>query len=749
MRKEEERQGSLLNKRGVKMRDRTMKKDLRKALPILLALLGAFFLSACGQEDEGHLFGVDGYVYVAEKVDLPEVERGMINELKAHDEKVYFINDGTVRAFPLGDTASVKTVCKAKFGTIADYVLDEEGKIYYLARENIMGRIPYAAIGCRLPDGKLVYESPVEDSFPLHTGGMMALIGEGDLVLLSSEALLLLNGEDGTVLDRLPTEEYRGERIEGNDLAAGEESLVTGEESLVTGEDGTAYYCLVTDGQPGMRLAYRIETDEAGHLNLAQEEIDPKDRGRVYGSPLGLLYDDGEDGFLYRYGESLASQEAMLYWGDSNLSPEPDDICTLSGDRLLVLTTWLMDQEAYLLTRTAVEDLPEKEILVFAAVTPTNIGLEQAVSAFNRQSDRYHVTLRLYTVDEVETRLNASLVSSSPPDLLDLTALDLLTYTDKQVLEDLSPYLEESDKVHEEDYLESVIEEFTIGGRLVSIPSEFSIFLYSGRASQVWETPGYTMEDLMELTEEHPNCRVLDIRALDKLLLLAYDYILERYVDWESGECRFESGEFRELMEWMGRNCRGIDYWEWENYEDSLEEYGWPPSEQLLLEGEYVSSFESWIVPETYGLVPVGYPSADGEVNYHMVPWDLIGIVSRSRHKEGAWEFLEYFLANAKPNAFPSRLDQLEQLEEEYVAKGTWVVYMYGKWQEIETTQEQVDGVLEMMEHMHYSVEGGVRSGIIDIVLEEMGSYLSGDKTLDEVLPLIQNRAQILVNEGL
>ena len=119
------------------------------------------------------------------------------------------------------------------------------------------------------------------------------------------------------------------------------------------------------------------------------------------------------------------------------------------------------------------------------------------------------------------------------------------------------------------------------------------------------------------------------------------------------------------------------------------------------------------------------------------------------RHKEGAWEFLEYFLTNAEVYDFPSRLDQLEQLEEEYVAKGTWFVYMYGKWQEIETTQEQVDGVLEMMEHMHYSVEGGARSGIIDIILEEMGSYLSGDKTLDEVLPLIQNRAQILVNEGL
>ncbi len=724
------------------MRDRTMNKVLCKVLPILLALLGAFFLSACGQEDEGHLFGVDGYVYVAEKVDLPRVERGTINELKVHDEKVYFLNDGTVKAFSLGDPASVKTVCKAKSGAISDYVLDEEGGIYYVTQENIMGRISYAAVGRRLPGGKLAYENPVEESLSLNKGGKLTLVGEESVVLLTSEALLLLNGEDGTVLDRLPTEEYRGERIEGNDLA-------TGEESLVTGEDGTAYYCLVTDDQPGVRLAYRIETDGTGHLSLAQEEISPEDRGRIYGSPLGLLYDNGADGFLYRYGEGLASREAVLYWGDSNLSPEPDDICTLSGDRLLVLATWLMDQEAYLLTRTAVEDLPEKEILVFAAVNPTNAGLEQAVSEFNRQSDRYHVTLRLYTVNEVETRLNASLVSSRPPDLLDLTKLDLLTYTDKQVLEDLNPYLEESDKVHEEDYLESVIGEFTIDGMLVSIPTQFSIELYSGRASQVWETPGYTMEDLMELTEEYPDCRVIDNRTLQSLLRLAYDYILERYVDWESGECRFESGEFRELMEWMGRNCRGVYSWERENYEDSLWEYGWPLSEQLLLEDDWFSSFETWIVPETYGLVPVGYPSADGEVSYHMEPMDLIGIVSRSSHKEGAWEFLEYFLTNAEVYDFPSRLDQLEQLEEEYVAKGTWFVYVYGEWQEIETTQEQVDGVLEMMEHMHYSVEGGARSGIIDIILEEMGSYLSGDKTLDEVLPLIQNRAQILVNEGL
>ena len=92
--------------------------------------------------------------------------------------------------------------------------------------------------------------------------------------------------------------------------------------------------------------------------------------------------------------------------------------------------------------------------------------------------------------------------------ILAMNFLDIMTYAEKDALEDLTPYLEGSGH-KKEDYLESVIEEFTIGGRLVSIPTRFSIYLYSGRASQVWETPGYTMEDLMELTEEYAHSQTV------------------------------------------------------------------------------------------------------------------------------------------------------------------------------------------------------------------------------------------------
>lgn len=70
-------------------------------------------------------------------------------------------------------------------------------------------------------------------------------------------------------------------------------------------------------------------------------------------------------------------------------------------------------------------ELPEREEIVMASVS-LSPALRQIVSEFNQASSKYHVTVEIYLWGDVETKLNSRLVSSDPPDLLDMSYMDMV-----------------------------------------------------------------------------------------------------------------------------------------------------------------------------------------------------------------------------------------------------------------------------------------------------------------------------------
>ena len=81
-------------------------------------------------------------------------------------------------------------------------------------------------------------------------------------------------------------------------------------------------------------------------------------------------------------------------------------------------------------------------------------------------------------------------------------------------------------------------------------------------------------------------------------------------------------------------------------------------------------------------------------------------------------------------------------IKESFRLNGEWVD-VYG------VTEEQADTLLEAIDHVSFILNGGTRAQVINIILEEMSTYLKGDKTLEEVTSIIQNRLTVLVNENL
>ena len=63
-------------------------------------------------------------------------------------------------------------------------------------------------------------------------------------------------------------------------------------------------------------------------------------------------------------------------------------------------------------------------------------------------------------------------------------------------------------------------------------------------------------------------------------------------------------------------------------------------------------------------------------------------------------------------------------------------------------SREQADRLMEMLESVDFRLRSSAESAIIDIIMEETASFYNGDKSIELVMEIIQNRANLLVQEG-
>lgn len=234
------------------------------------------------------------------------------------------------------------------------------------------------------------------------------------------------------------------------------------------------------------------------------------------------------------------------------------------------------------------------------------------------------------------------------------------------------------------------------------------------------------------------------------------------FIDYEKKECRFDSNEFRQILE-------GLDDW----IDPELITINLPPDFKLGDEvpgsaGHSQQSKEEWIFQSNgvittadiinsreEGLVPIGYPGWNGAENV-MSTMDAFAMNSASKHKEGAWDFLEFLLSEEMQNCisweFPVRKDSFERyLADSYQSAENECAefnFFYEEYLQ-KATQEDFDAIREMLDSAVYKYPGsGYSSNPLRIILEEEAQmYYAGDATLDETVKKIQSRATLWLNE--
>ena len=456
-----------------------------------------------------------------------------------------------------------------------------------------------------------------------------------------------------------------------------------------------------------------------------------------------LLYDDRAV-----YGYSFAAQkndsgsagEELFTWMDSDINGYfVTNLYLLEDGRLCAtVSDWINDDRAIVtLERTKAEQAPKRENLVLVTV---NGGSDLAAMAvkFNRGNSRYHVAVKSYNS---LTDLYNAILTKEPMDLIDLSGINVKRLCSQGLLENLAPYVDQSEMFERSDFVDGILNVYTFDNTLVGIPSEFMVRTVVGNGAQINNKAGLTLEELFSLADRYPGAKAFDGVTKEEVMQYLMMFNEDTFIDWDAGTCHFDSELFKEVLEYVSQFPDSV-----ENGRDE------EPLSTKIQKGEVLFTVAELYPPDIFrGYVKmfgeeascVGFPTADGRGGHLLLTDDAYAIAAVSEHKEAAWYFIEDSLTQEKKGelyeylfiSYPTLKKTLNERVEATIERE------YLTWDEVNIMLELIPDAMPF-----FSVKD---DEIIKIINEEAPAYYSGQKRIDDVVSVVQNRAQLYVDENM
>ncbi|HKM33885.1 MAG TPA: extracellular solute-binding protein [Lachnospiraceae bacterium] len=367
------------------------------------------------------------------------------------------------------------------------------------------------------------------------------------------------------------------------------------------------------------------------------------------------------------------------------------------------------------------------------------------VDAFNEQSDTYQVVFKDYKYAHSydDTYDVAKIVASGDyPDLIFSTYNSLIAdFNEKGVLEDLTPYINNSENLSLDDLSESILTAYTDQGRLFALPNRYTLSAFYGSRMKLGTT-GWTVDEFLDWMKENPNTFGM-VSTRKQIYDACIPTIMEMCIDRETGKATFNGEIFQSFITKVKALNRKDSY----TYEEMTELKEKEDAYGLL----YSINLNIIAVEENKQgreLVIKGYPSADGKpVAYIISP--ALSILSTSEVKEGAYEFLEFYLLYMSDIIFRGMHQGVS---------GLWTVDRYEE-QNIEAllqadnymgepctfSKSQLDEVLDIIPYAvlaDYS-----QDDLRELIWEELKPFFENQKDAESVCNIIQSRVQLYLDE--
>lgn len=489
-----------------------------------------------------------------------------------------------------------------------------------------------------------------------------------------------------------------------------------------------------------------------------------------------------KNGSVYEYNYADQNGSLLIDFTASNIASSFVQSIVEIDDHHLASIFWgIEDDNLHLtyLSKVNPEDVTVKTTITLGAISLSS-EIKQAVFKFNKTNDEYNIKIMDYNAlygdseftvsDSVLEKLNVDIISGRMPDILVTsdqfgTSLSIDPYIRKDLIEDLYPYIESDPDMSISDFDAHIFDIFSKEGKLYALVPSYSVSTTVIKKSLAEGRTSWTVNDAIETMEKYDSVSFEQFTDRDQLLKTMLVQAGEQFVDTQNATCSFNSQEFKDAIRFLERtpenqNDVNMDF----TYDERFKKNMMIASDLTLNSFSGLNSMCYWQFNEPG--VCIGFPTNEG-IGSCICPTVKMSMSSKSKYKDGCWEFMRYFLSdeyqssdNAMEYAFPIKNEYMDikcekAKEAPYDSwideNGNEVVYEYtyvlnGKEEKVPgLTQEEVDSIRLMISQITHANEFDAK--ILQIVKDEIKEYYNGNASLDDVCNRIQSRVQIYLYE--
>ena len=392
--------------------------------------------------------------------------------------------------------------------------------------------------------------------------------------------------------------------------------------------------------------------------------------------------------------------------------------------------------------------------------------IEPMINSYNKENNTYYIELKSYeTYDDPCQQFLLDVSSGKAPDIIEVgTNFPAALLMDKDLLLNLDPLFEKDSEIKKTDLLDNVVDALQTDNSLYYVCESVGINTLLAKTSDVGERTGWTENEMLTFLNSKPDDqKLLQLNSNGEILGSLLYNNLDQYVDWSTGQCKFDTQQFKNLLMFAKRG-------------DNVEIDYDVPFPIMLQNGEILfNQLQNAGVVQTINSVSIfnepvtaiGYPCADSD-GFYFQPYHSFGICSQTQNADGAWDFLRTFVSKDFQTKelvqhgtyyIPTRKDVFERMlkdfqitksyEDEYgnVIEPYSDMYSYDDYtiQYGPLSDEQVQTFLDIFNRTH-KIDTSDTS-IINIITDETAAFYKGQKDVDETAKLIQNRVTTYVNE--
>ena len=328
------------------------------------------------------------------------------------------------------------------------------------------------------------------------------------------------------------------------------------------------------------------------------------------------------------------------------------------------------------------------------------------------------------------------------------------------LLQDLGPMWENEDPSWKDQYYTNLINIMKNGDTLYSIPYNFEILNYtiSGNDKNAANiAPTYS--EWLKYMDTHADGRAL-------LNVTGQDFLREclvidaaSFIDKDSQTPHFSSAEFKDLLRLSKEYCLNMDEQNNGNFRETV------------LSSNRIQGNRCWEIVDLYSHASSGqfYGVISKDGGHAAFSCTSISVTSNCKDVNAAWDFIKLLLSSDVQeyslrednyehiirSFFPVRKSSVDYLldfemnpkdHEEY-----WKYYnsdIEEEWSiDMMTpmTKEEAQKVHDFISAVDYAYYSDIE--IINVIMEETAPYFAGQKSIDDVVSIIDNRVQTILGE--